>query len=312
MELFDSEEPREREYLKNILHRLYAKLVPRRKMIRKAINDCFYSLIHETFKFNGASELLDILASIISGFAVPLREEHIIFFKNVIIPLHKVQTCHLFHEHLMRCSMLFLAKDPSLGLFLLDGLIKYWPFANSPKEVMFISELIEVLETCEVQKLEPYIPKVFKRLVKCISGLHLQVADRAMCFFENDYFLNILKTYKSYTFPLLVPIICHMADTHWHKVLQESLNALKAILKEIDPQAFEKALEKRDQNKIYLSLQDPKSVKKDKSKMEEKWKLFFRQAQQKNPNLREPVLPYAETHVVGEYNGINNGNVNIS
>lgn len=142
LELFDSEEPREREYLKNILHRLYAKLVPRRKMIRKAINDCFYSLIHETFKFNGASELLDILASIISGFAVPLREEHIVFFKNVIIPLHKVQTCHLFHEHLMRCSMLFLAKDPSLGLFLLDGLLKYWPFANSPKEVMFISELI--------------------------------------------------------------------------------------------------------------------------------------------------------------------------
>ena len=89
LELFDSEEPREREYLKNILHRLYAKLVPRRKMIRKAINDCFYSLIHETFKFNEASELLDILASIISGFAVPLREEHIIFFKNVIIPLHK-------------------------------------------------------------------------------------------------------------------------------------------------------------------------------------------------------------------------------
>ena len=85
---------------------------------------------------------MDILASIISGFAVPLREEHIIFFKNVIIPLHKVQTCHMFHEHLMRCSMLFLAKDPSLGLFLLDGLLRYWPFANSVKEVMFISELI--------------------------------------------------------------------------------------------------------------------------------------------------------------------------
>jgi len=30
LELFDSEEPKEREYLKNILHRLYAKLVPRR------------------------------------------------------------------------------------------------------------------------------------------------------------------------------------------------------------------------------------------------------------------------------------------
>ena len=59
-------------------------------MIRKSMNECFYTLIHETHKFNGAAELLDILASIISGFAVPLRDEHIIFFKNVIIPLHKV------------------------------------------------------------------------------------------------------------------------------------------------------------------------------------------------------------------------------
>ena len=59
-------------------------------MIRKAINECLYALIHETHKFNGAAELLDILAAIISGFAVPLRDEHVIFFKNVIIPLHKV------------------------------------------------------------------------------------------------------------------------------------------------------------------------------------------------------------------------------
>ena len=36
------------------------QLVPRRKMIRKAINECFYTLIHETHKFNGTAELLDI------------------------------------------------------------------------------------------------------------------------------------------------------------------------------------------------------------------------------------------------------------
>jgi serine/threonine-protein phosphatase 2A regulatory subunit B' len=116
LDLFDTEELREREYLKNILHRLYAKLVPRRKMIRKAINDTFLTLIHETYRFNGVPELLDILASIISGFAVPLREEHLVFFRHVIIPLHKVQTCHLYHEQLLRCSMLFLSKDPALSL----------------------------------------------------------------------------------------------------------------------------------------------------------------------------------------------------
>lgn len=130
LELFDSEEAVERDYLKNILHKLYAKLVPRRKMIRKAMNETFYNLIHEGHKFNGASELLDILASIISGFAVPLREEHVIFFNNVIIPLHKVQTCSEFFEQLLRCSMLFLTKDKGLAIPLLKGLLKYWPFAN--------------------------------------------------------------------------------------------------------------------------------------------------------------------------------------
>jgi len=153
LELFDTEESVERDYLKNILHKLYAKLVPRRKMIRKAINESFYALIHETHKFNGAAELLDILASIISGFAVPLRDEHVIFFKNVIIPLHKVQTCSQFYEQLLRCSMLFLTKDRSLAIALLEGLLKYWPFANCIKETLFLTELQEVLEVCEVDRI---------------------------------------------------------------------------------------------------------------------------------------------------------------
>jgi serine/threonine-protein phosphatase 2A regulatory subunit B' len=114
--------------------------------------------------------------------------------------------------------MLFLSKDPSLATLLVEGLLRYWPFANSAKEVMFLNELLEVLEVCEITKLEPLIPKLFKRLIKCIAGPHLQVADRAMCFFENDYFLTILKSYKNFTFPLLVPVISQIADTHWHKV----------------------------------------------------------------------------------------------
>lgn len=151
--------------------------------------------------------------------------------------------------------MLFLSKDPELAIHLVEGLLKLWPFANSTKEVLFLSELLEVLEVCEISKLEKITPKFFKRLIKCIAGPHLQVADRAMCFFENEYFLTILKTYKNLAFPLLVPVIASIADTHWHKVLQESLNALKTILKEIDYQAFEKALVNKNSATLYL-IQD--------------------------------------------------------
>ena len=218
-------------------------------MIRKAINECLFALIHDVHKFNGAAELLDIMASIISGFAVPLREEHLIFFRNIIIPLHKVQTVSTFYEQLLRCSMLFLTKDRTLAIALLEGLLKYWPFANCVKETLFLTELQEVLEVCEVEKVEPLIPKLFKRIVRCIGGIHLQVADRSMCFFENDYFLNILKTYKVMTFPMLVPIIVDLAENHWHKILQESLIALKTILREIDPISFEDTLKLTSQQK---------------------------------------------------------------
>ena len=40
--------------------------------------------------------------------------------------------------------MFFLSKDPSLATFLVEGLLRYWPFANSAKDVMFLNELLEV------------------------------------------------------------------------------------------------------------------------------------------------------------------------
>lgn len=299
LELFDSEESVERDYLKNILHKLYAKLVPRRKMIRKAINECFFALIHENHKFNGAAELLDILASIISGFAVPLRDEHVIFFNNIIIPLHKVQTCSQFYEQLLRCSMLFLTKDRTLAIPLLEGLLKYWPFANCIKETLFLTELQEVLEVCEVDKISHLINRLFKRIVRCIGGIHLQVADRAMCFFENDYFLNILKTYKEKTFPMLVPVIVELAENHWHKILQESLIALKTILKEIDPLQFDEALKMSvGDRKGYAVSQDPE----DRANLDKKWDALNNKLALTNSDYQPPAIPFQSSNLIKNFN----------
>eukprot|EP00344_Euplotes_crassus_P004540 CAMPEP_0197004290 /NCGR_PEP_ID=MMETSP1380-20130617/21200_1 /TAXON_ID=5936 /ORGANISM="Euplotes crassus, Strain CT5" /LENGTH=446 /DNA_ID=CAMNT_0042423033 /DNA_START=92 /DNA_END=1432 /DNA_ORIENTATION=+ len=301
LNLFDTEEGVERDYLKNILHKLYAKLVPRRKMIRKAINECFFALIHENHKFNGAAELLDILASIISGFAVPLRDEHVVFFKNVIIPLHKVQTCSEFFEQLLRCSMLFLTKDRNLAIPLLEGLLRYWPFANCVKETLFLTELQEVLEVCEVEKVEPIVPRLFKRIVKCIGGTHLQVADRAMCFFENDYFLSILRTYKDQTFPMLVPTIVSLAENHWHKILQESLIALKTILKEIDSFAFDDALKEDSKTSKKYNM---KQSDEERNTLDKKWEKLDRTLKSTQAGYKAPDVPFCSSKLIMEYNSL--------
>jgi serine/threonine-protein phosphatase 2A regulatory subunit B' len=51
-----------------------------------------------------------------------------------------------------------------------------------------------------------------------------------MCFFENDFFIELLKKYKKTIYPILVPVIVKLAETHWHAVMRESLEALLIIL----------------------------------------------------------------------------------
>ena len=195
--------------------------------------------------------------------------------------------------------MLFLTKDRTLAIPLLEGLLKYWPFANCIKETLFLTELQEVLEVCEVDKVEPLILKLFKRIVRCIGGIHLQVADRAMCFFENDYFLNILKTYKDKTFPMLVPVIVDLAENHWHKILQESLIALKTILKEIDPLAFDEAL-KSPSKKEYLIVQDSE----EREKLDTKWNNLNKKILNQNPGFNEPNYPFKSSNLIKDFNGL--------
>lgn len=48
LDLFDSEDPRERDFLKTILHRIYGKFLGHRAFIRKTINNIFYRFIYET------------------------------------------------------------------------------------------------------------------------------------------------------------------------------------------------------------------------------------------------------------------------
>lgn len=45
LDLFDSEDPRERDLLKTTLHRIYGKFLGLRAFIRKQINNVFYRYI---------------------------------------------------------------------------------------------------------------------------------------------------------------------------------------------------------------------------------------------------------------------------
>ena len=175
LDLFSSEDPRERDLLKTTLHRIYGKFLSLRAFIRKAINNIFHSFVFETEKHNGIAELLEILGSIINGFTLPLKPEHIKFLMTVLLPLHKVKTLSQFQPQLSYCVIQFLEKDPTLTEPVLLHLIKFWPKVNSPKEVLLLHEVEEMIELLTPELFVKVREPLAQLLARCVSSPHFQV-----------------------------------------------------------------------------------------------------------------------------------------
>ncbi|XP_057198568.1 serine/threonine-protein phosphatase 2A 56 kDa regulatory subunit delta isoform [Triplophysa rosa] len=231
LELFDSEDPRERDFLKTILHRIYGKFLGLRAYIRRQINNIFYRFIYETEHHNGIAELLEILGSIINGFALPLKEEHKMFLIRVLLPLHKVKSLSVHHPQLAYCVVQFLEKDSSLTEPVIMGLLKFWPKTHSPKEVMFLNELEEILDVIEPSEFVKVMEPLFRQLAKCVSSPHFQVAERALYYWNNEYIMSLISDNAAKILPIMFPALYKNSKSHWNKTIHGLIyNALKLFM----------------------------------------------------------------------------------
>ncbi|CAB1330596.1 unnamed protein product [Coregonus sp. 'balchen'] len=218
LDLFDSEDPRERDFLKTTLHRIYGKFLGLRAYIRKHINNIFYRFIYETEHHNGIAELLEILGSIINGFALPLKEEHKIFLLKVLLPLHKVKSLSVYHPQLAYCVVQFLEKDSTLTEPVVMALLKYWPKTHSPKEVMFLNELEEILDVIEPSEFVKVMEPLFRQLAKCVSSPHFQVAERALYYWNNEYIMSLISDNAAKILPIIEKAKSKDREEAWIKI----------------------------------------------------------------------------------------------
>lgn len=264
LDLFDSEDPREREYLKTVLHRIYGKFMVHRPFIRKSINNIFFRFIFETEKHNGIAELLEILGSIINGFALPLKEEHKLFLVRALIPLHKPKCISSYHQQLSYCITQFVEKDCKLADTVIRGILKYWPITHSSKEVMFLGELEEVLEATQLPEFQRCMVPLFRRLARCMSSFHFQVAERALFLWNNDHVENLIKQNRKVILPIIFPSLEKNAKSHWNQAVQSLTLNVRKIFSDFDPELFEECQKK---------FREDEAQEKDvESKRETTWK----------------------------------------
>ncbi|KAK4798413.1 hypothetical protein SAY86_030739 [Trapa natans] len=244
LDLLDSEDPREREYLKTVLHRVYGKFMVHRPFIRKAINNIFFRFIFETEKHNGIGELLEILGSIINGFALPLKEEHKLFLVRALIPLHKPKCIPMYHQQLSYCITQFVEKDCKLADTVIRGLLKYWPVTNSSKEVMFLGELEEVLEATQAAEFQRCMVPLFRQIARCLSSSHFQVAERALFLWNNDHIENLIKQNRKVILPIIFPALERNSRSHWNQAVRSLTLNVRKIFSDADPELFEECIAK--------------------------------------------------------------------
>ncbi|KAM0939894.1 putative protein phosphatase 2A, regulatory B subunit, B56, armadillo-like helical [Dioscorea sansibarensis] len=248
LDLFESDDPREREYLKTILHRIYGKFMVHRPFIRKAINNIFYRFIFETEKHNGIAELLEVLGSIINGFALPLKEEHKLFLVRALIPLHKPRCVSAYHQQLSYCITQFVEKDCKLADTVIRGLLKYWPITNSSKEVLFLGELEEVLEATQPSEFQRCMVPLFHRITHCLSSSHFQVAERALFFWNNDHINNMIKQNHKVILPIIFPALERNTRSHWSQAVQSLTLNIRKLFSDHDSELFEQCLQKFEED----------------------------------------------------------------
>jgi len=245
--LFRSDDPREREYLKTILHRIYGKFMAFRSTIRKQINFVFYTLIFAESKHNGVSELLEILGSIINGFALPLKEEHVKFLKTVLIPLHKVRTFTQFSQQLAYCVTQFIDKDPSLASIVIKGLLTFWPRQSATKEQLFLNELEEVLEASTETEVTKMLHPLFSQVAKCVASPHFQIAERALFLWNNDAVATYTNEHREKILPILYPALNANTQMHWNATVHSLAFNIIRMFMEMDVALWDQVSKKYDE-----------------------------------------------------------------
>ncbi|KAJ4843734.1 hypothetical protein Tsubulata_031480 [Turnera subulata] len=88
----------------------------------------------------------------------------------------------MYHQQLSYCITQFVEKDCKLADMVITGLLKYWTITNSSKEVIFLSELEEVLEATQPVEFQRCMVPLFRQIARCLSSLHFQVTMHANCF----------------------------------------------------------------------------------------------------------------------------------
>ena len=275
--LFNASDSREREALKMVLHRLYLKFVTKRPLIRQSIQHVLYTYIYETKYFSGINEILEIMISIINGYAIPLKQEHKDFLIKILLPLHTSNFLHTFHSNLLYCVNQYIKKDQDLIPVIIRELLKLWPVSCSLKELIFLNSFSKIFEQMTDDQFKDLMYELFHRIGLCITSNNFQISEAGMLLWKNDRFVKCIKNNAKELYPIICPFLYKTGTNHWNTAIKNLAVSVIRICMEMSPDVFE-------QFSKTMKAQAQQELQK-KAAEKETWSMVINNAQAQDSSL---------------------------
>lgn len=251
MELFSSDDARERSALNTIVSRIFNKFEAEEKQVQGYIRMALRSeLMRASYggeTQNGIGELLELAAESSQGFTLELGDAPKEFFTKLLLPLHKQQVIRDFHPQLMRCIRAHAEMDARLTYDIVSSLLQVWPESASWKQVLFLDELETVLQLTPRIQFRRMRDQLVQRVALCIKSPHYQVAERALSMYGNPTISKLLNENPMTVFPIIMGALQSNANLHWHPSVKTKTDNMLKVLHEKAPVVFEESLTKRKQ-----------------------------------------------------------------
>lgn len=258
-----------------------------RSFIRKAISSVFYKFIYETERHNGIAELLEILGSIINGFAIPLKKEHLQFLQRALLPLHTPKIVTNYNSQLTYCVIQYVEKDWQIANTVIRGLIKFWPWSSAVKQQHFINELEEILEVMGKESIYDVREIVFSHIAKLIDSSHFQIVEKTLQLWQNDHLLVegcLNREHAHIILPYIYGPLYRHSEKHWNNNIEKLANDVLKIYLEIDEGFFQEC----DEN--YKKKEEERVTRRREA--ESQWKIIAKMAQDRRLEKKNPAIHF--------------------
>lgn len=85
---------------------------------------------------------------------------------------------------------------------------------------MFLNEVEDIFEVMDPSEFAKVQEPLFNQLAKSVASPHFQVAERALYFWNNEYFCNLISDNVEVILPIMFQPLYENSKGHWNRYAQ--------------------------------------------------------------------------------------------